>query len=128
MKCRLLVPALLLGGCTWLLPTAPLCAQSGTADSKTVTASFYSTRYDGRRTASGERFSSSALTCAHRELPFGTKVKLTNVANSRSVVVRVNDRGPFVKGWEISVTRQAARRLGFLKAGTTQVAMEVLGR
>jgi rare lipoprotein A len=60
-------------------------------------------------------------------LPFGTKVKLTNVGNQKSVMVRVNDRGPFVKGREISVTRLAAQRLGFTKAGTTQVTMEVLG-
>jgi rare lipoprotein A len=127
MNCRKLLPALLVGGCLWLTPVAKLHAQAGNADSKAVTASFYSTRYNGRRTASGQRFSSNALTAAHRSLPFGTKVKLINVKNNRSVVVRVNDRGPFVKGREISVTRLAARRLGFIRAGTTGVIMEVLG-
>jgi rare lipoprotein A len=127
MKCHSLLPALLLGGCAWLAPVAKLYAQAGNAESKAVTASFYSTRFNGRRTASGQRFSSNALTAAHRSLPFGTKVKVTNVNNNRSVVVRVNDRGPFVKGREISVTRLAARRLGFIRAGTTRVTMEVLG-
>jgi rare lipoprotein A len=108
MNCRKLLPALLVGGCLWLTPVAKLHAQAGNADSKAVTASFYSTRYNGRRTASGQRFSSNALTAAHRSLPFGTKVKLINVKNNRSVVVRVNDRGPFVKGREISVTRLLA--------------------
>ena len=127
MNCRQMLPALLVGGCLWLTPVTRLYAQAANADSKTVTASYYSTRYNGRRTASGQRFSSNALTAAHRSLPFGTKVKLTNVKNNRSVVVRVNDRGPFVKGREISVTRLAARRLGFIRAGTTGVTMEVLG-
>lgn len=101
-------------------------AQGTTNESKTVTASFYSTRYNGRRTANGERFSSNALTAAHRELPFGTKLKLTNVHNQKSVIVRVNDRGPNVKGRDISITRRAARQLGFLKAGTTSVTMTVV--
>jgi rare lipoprotein A len=122
-----LLSALICGACAWFAFPAQLCAQAGNAATKTVTASFYSTRYDGRRTASGERFNSNDLTAAHRELPFGTKVKLTNVGNQKSVVVRVNDRGPFVKSREISVTRLAAQRLGFTKAGTTQVTMEVLG-
>ena len=127
MKCRSLLVALFLGGCAWVAPVANLYAQAGNVDSKTVIASLYSTRYNGRRTASGQRFSSNALTAAHRSLPFGTKVKVTNVNNHRSVVVRINDRGPFVKGREISVTRLAARRLGFIRAGTTRVTMEVLG-
>ena len=127
MNVRRLLPALLAGGCLLLTPVTEVRAQAGKADSKTVTASFYSTRYNGRRTASGQRFSSSSLTAAHRSLPFGTRVKLTNVKNNRSVVVRVTDRGPFVKGREISVTRLAARRLGFIRAGTTEVTMEVLG-
>ena len=127
MKFRSLLPVLVLSASTWLPATSQLFGQTGDAGSKTVLASFYSTRFDGRRTASGERFNSKALTAAHRELPFGTKVKLTNVTNKKSVIVRVNDRGPFVKGREISITRLAARRLGFTKAGTAQVTMEVVG-
>jgi rare lipoprotein A len=90
----------------------------------TGTASYYSSRYDGRITAGRERFSSNALTAASRDLPFGTRVKVTNLANHRSVVVRINDRGPFVASRSISVTRRAARQLGFVKAGTAQVSIE----
>jgi len=125
MKRTSLLPALVVCVYAFLGPVTQLCAQAGN-DSKSVTASFYSTRYNGRRTASGQRFNSNALTAAHRTLPFGTKVKVTNLSNNRSVVVRVNDRGPFVKGREISVTRLAARRLDFVRAGTARVAMEVL--
>jgi rare lipoprotein A len=119
MKCCFLVPALLLGLTASLLPAA---------DSKTVNVSYYANKYNGRRTASKERFSNSALTAAHRQLPFGTKVKLTNPANNRSVIVRVNDRGPFVEGREISITRRAARELGFTRAGLAHVNMEVIDR
>ena len=90
----------------------------------TGTCSYYSSKYNGRITASGQRFSNSAMTAAHREMPFGTKVKLTNTANSKSTVVTVNDRGPFVKGREISVTRRAARELGFTREGLAEVKIE----
>jgi rare lipoprotein A len=93
---------------------------------ESVTASFYSTKFNGHRTASGQRFNSNALTAAHKTLPLGTRLKLTNPQNHRSVVVRVNDRGPFVKGRDISVTRAAARRLGFTRAGTAQLDMETI--
>jgi len=98
------------------------------ADSGTVTCSFYSTKYDGRRTANGQRFSSNAMTAASRTLAFGTRVRLTNPRNHRSVIVRVNDRGPFVKGRDISITRHAAQRLGFLHSGVAQLQMETLGK
>jgi rare lipoprotein A len=84
-------------------------------------ASFYSTRFDGRVTASGQRFNSKALTAASLQLPLGSRVKITNLANHHSVIVRINDRGPFVKGRDISVTRRAAQQLGFIKAGTAKV-------
>jgi len=90
------------------------------------TASFYSTRYNGRVTASGQRFNSNALTAASLELPMGTRVKVTNLVNHRSVIVRVNDRGPFVKGRLSSVTLRAARQLGFVKAGLANVNIEPL--
>ena len=93
---------------------------------ETVTASYYAAKYNGRRTASGQRFSSNALTAAHKTLPLGTRVKLTNPNNHHSVIVRVNDRGPFVKGRDISVTRRAAKRLGFTHAGVAQLEMEAL--
>jgi rare lipoprotein A len=127
MKRELLLTALLLGVCTSLLPARQGSPQAAKSDSKMVKVSYYSSKYNGRRTASKEKFSNTELTAAHRELPFGTKVRLTNPANSRTVVVRVNDRGPFIKGREISVTRRAARELGFEKAGLAQLSMTVLG-
>lgn len=89
-------------------------------------ASFYSTRFNGRRTASGQRFNSNAMTAASLQLPLGSRVRVTNLANHRSVTVRINDRGPFVKGRDISVTRRAAQQLHFIKAGTAKVRIEQL--
>jgi rare lipoprotein A len=86
--------------------------------------SYYARSHDGHITASGERFDSNALTAAHLKYPMGTKLKLTNPANNKSVVVTVNDGGPFVKGREISVTRRAARELGFIKQGVATVSIE----
>jgi rare lipoprotein A len=78
------------------------------------------------RTANGERCNPNALTAAHPSLPFGTKVKVKNLRNGKSVVVRINDRGPFVGGRIIDVTKAAAAKLGFLKAGTAKVQLTVL--
>ena len=75
------------------------------------------------RTANGERMNPDALTAAHRSLPFGTKVKVTNKRNGKSVVVRINDRGPFVHGRVIDLSKAAAKRLGFVAAGHTAVCM-----
>ncbi len=93
---------------------------------ETVTCSYYSLKYNGRRSASGQIFSNDALTAASKTLPFGTRVKLTNPKNGRSVIVRVNDRGPFVAGRDISVTRRAAQRLHMMRAGVMQLEMENL--
>jgi rare lipoprotein A len=90
-------------------------------------ASYYGSRHDGARTASGDHYSSKRLTAAHRTLPFGTLVRVTNLENERSVVVRINDRGPFVRGRIIDVSRRAAKELGFLRDGTAKVRIEVLG-
>ena len=91
------------------------------AESWTGKASFYS---HGTRTASGERFQPGALTAAHRNLPFGTVLRVTNLANQRSILVRVNDRGPFVRGRILDVSSGAADALGFRGAGVTQVKLE----
>jgi rare lipoprotein A len=96
------------------------------AEATTGLCSFYSTRLNGRITAGGEKFNSNALTAAHRTYPMGTKLKLTNPETSKSVMVRVNDRGPFVEGREISVTRRAARELGLIKQGVGKVNIERL--
>jgi rare lipoprotein A len=126
MKSILVWAPMLAVVCATYMPAAQRSSAGTSSDAKTVTASYYSGTYNGRRTASMERFSNGGLTAAHRELPFGTRVKLTNPANSRSVVVRVNDRGPFVDGREISVTRRAARQLGFVRSGLAPVSMAVL--
>jgi rare lipoprotein A len=92
------------------------------AFAQTGIASVYA--YDGGRTASGERASPSALTAAHRTLPFGTRVRVTNDRTGASVVVRINDRGPFVAGRVIDLTPAAARALGF--SGLAHVTVTVL--
>jgi rare lipoprotein A len=91
-------------------------------------ASYYHSRFHGNRTASGERYDETTLTAAHRTLPFGTRVRVTNLDNGRSVVVTIVDRGPFARGRVIDVSRLAARKLGFLRDGTARVTLEVLGR
>lgn len=96
------------------------------AESTAVRASFYSARYDGRRTATGERFSSKRLTAAHLTLPLGTRVRLTNPENGTSIEVVINDRGPYERGRDISLTRRGARELGFLRKGVATLEMEVL--
>ncbi|QXI27707.1 septal ring lytic transglycosylase RlpA family protein [Pseudomonas vanderleydeniana] len=93
---------------------------------ETGTASYYGRQHHGKRTASGEPFNQNGLTAAHRQLPFGTRVKVTNLANDRSVVVRINDRGPHTRGRLIDVSRQAAEELGMLQSGTARVRVQSL--
>ena len=81
----------------------------------------------GHTTASGEAMNANALAAAHRTLPFGTKVRVENLANGRAVVVRINDRGPFVGGRVIDVTRGAAEELGMIRSGTARVRVSVVG-
>ncbi len=89
-------------------------------------ASWYGKKFHRRKTASGERFNMYALTAAHPTLPFNTKVKVTNVKNGRTCVVRINDRGPFNNGRIIDVSLAAARKLGFEIDGITDVKVEVI--
>ncbi|MDJ0536623.1 MAG: septal ring lytic transglycosylase RlpA family protein [Xenococcaceae cyanobacterium MO_207.B15] len=91
-------------------------------------ASWYGPNFHGRRTANGEIFNSNALTAAHRSLPFGTKVRVTNIKNGRSVIVRINDRGPFIPGRIIDVSAGAARVLNMVHSGVVPVRVEILGR
>jgi len=93
---------------------------------QTGMASWYGARFHGRRTASGEPFDMHALTAAHRTLPFGTLCRVTNRRNGRSVIVRVNDRGPYGKGRVIDVSRAAAEALDLVRAGHAPVTVEVL--
>jgi rare lipoprotein A len=86
-------------------------------------ASFYS---EGARTASGEKFNANELTAAHPTLPFGTKLRVTNVSNGQSVTVRVNDRGPYVPGRVVDVSYSAARTLGMVDGGVAKVKLDVV--
>ena len=91
-------------------------------------ASWYSIRTNyGTKTASGERLCNNAATAAHKTLPMGTKVRVTNQANGKSEIVTINDRGPFIRGRIIDVTVGSAERLGFVKNGVAAVKVEVLG-
>ncbi|MHC8304192.1 septal ring lytic transglycosylase RlpA family protein [Pseudomonas sp. PB3P13] len=93
---------------------------------KSGTASYYGAKHHGKRTASGERFNKNALTAAHRQLPFGTRVKVTNLNNDRTCVVRINDRGPHTRGRLIDVSHEAAEQLGMLRSGTARVRVQAL--
>ncbi len=120
----------------------PSCAATGNANSKQLTnslfaiksvqsgkASWYSVRTNyGTRTASGERLNNDAPTAAHKTLPMGTMVRVVNESNGKSEVVKITDRGPYVKGRIIDVTLGIAERLGFAQHGIAKVRVEVLGK
>ncbi len=93
---------------------------------QTGRASWYGRYFQGRSTASGEAYTMSGLTCAHRSLPLGTLVRVTNLSNHKSVVVRVNDRGPYFANRVVDLSYAAARFLGFSQTGTQQVRLDVL--
>lgn len=92
----------------------------------TGTASYYAEQFHGKKTSSGETFNMHDRTCAHRWLPFNTMVKVTNLANGKEVVVRVTDRGPWKHTRLIDVSKQAAKELDMIRAGTARVAIEVV--
>lgn len=112
----ILRPAAALCGAALLIASSAALAESGIA-------SVYA--YSGSKTASGERANPAGLTAAHRTLPFGTQVRVTNKRNGQSVVVRINDRGPFIRGRVIDVTPAGARALGF--SGLAPVTLETTG-
>lgn len=97
-----------------------------TQDVQKGQASWYGSKYHGRKTSSGERYNKNDMTAAHKTLPFGTKVKVTNLENDESVVLRINDRGPFVGDRIIDVSEVAARKLDFHGQGIGNVKVEVL--
>jgi len=88
--------------------------------------SYYAHDFQGKETSNGETFNMNDLTAAHRTFPFGTKVRVTNLENNKSVVVRVNDRGPFVEGRIMDLSMGAAKEIGLIKTGTTRARLEVL--
>lgn len=89
-------------------------------------ASYYAAKFHGRRTASGEKFNSKVLTAAHLTLPFGTQLRVTNLQNLKSVIVRVNDRGPHVRGRIVDLSRAAADLIGITRFGVARVEVEIL--
>lgn len=91
-------------------------------------ASYYAGNFIGRKTASGQIFTAQGMTAAHKSLPFGTRLKLTNKKNGKSVNVVINDRGPYVKGRMLDLSEAAARRLGFLEQGIADLQIESCAR
>jgi rare lipoprotein A len=87
-------------------------------------ASWYGQKFNGRQTASGEKFDMYAMTCAHKTLQFGTKLRVTNPDNNKSVIVIVNDRGPFIRGRDLDLSYGAAKKIGILKKGVGRVKIE----
>jgi peptidoglycan lytic transglycosylase len=109
-----------------ILAAAALAAVIGSARAENGIASHYSTREQGIKTASGRSLHDGALTAAHKRLPFGSRVRVTNHANGRSVVVTITDRGPYVRGRVIDLTTAGARALGF--SGIARVSVERIGK
>jgi rare lipoprotein A len=89
-------------------------------------ASYYADEFNGRRTSNGETYDMNALTAAHRTLPFNTKLRVTNLGNGRSTIVRVNDRGPFKDDRVIDLSLAAAKQIGLIARGTSEVRLEVV--
>ena len=107
-------------------PTAPEKAAS--ADSSEGKVAYYGQKFNGRKTASGESFNSGAMTMAQKTLPFGTMVKVTNIKNSKSVVVRVNDRGPSTPDRIGDLTAGAASKIGMIRTGVIDAKLEVVAQ
>jgi len=120
--------------CTLFITILVSCAptkydiQQGKTAKFIVVASWYGEDFHGRPTSSGEPFDMNALTCAHKEYPFGTKLKVTNTSNNKSVECIVNDRGPFIKGRDIDLSYAAARQIDLIAPGIATVLIEVQGR
>jgi rare lipoprotein A len=103
-----------------------ICSLSLVAQVQTGKASFYADKFDGVYTASGEKYKHNKLTAAHKTLPFGTKVRVTNLENNQSVEVVINDRGPYVEDRIIDLSKEAAEQLGFVNKGLAEVKIEVV--
>lgn len=138
MKLRwLLVLAPFLGACSLSMPDRPGYERDmGQYPEKTTSRekgytqtgmiSFYADQFHGKKTASGAIFNKNALTAAHRNLAFGTRLKVTNLGNGKSVTVTVNDRGPFAHGRILDLSEAAAREIGMIGKGTVKARIEVL--
>lgn len=108
---------MLLAICLVMIPTGAFAAECGGA-------SYYCCQFHGRTAASGETYNQNAMTAAHKTLPFGTQVRVTDQRTGRSVTVKINDRGPFVRGRIIDLSKEAARRLGSIPAGVVPVCIK----
>ena len=107
-------------------PPPPSSGDTATGTQQRGRISIYGNDFAGRKTASGELFDPKALTMAHRTLPFGTRVRVTNLANQRSVEVVVNDRGPFVSGRIADLSEAAARRIGMVADGVVEALLDIV--
>lgn len=110
----------------FILGLALVLSQMGFSQTQKGKASFYADKFEGRPTASGEIYKHNLSTAAHRKLPFGSKVKVTNLENNRTAIVTINDRGPFIRGRIIDLSRSVAESLDILNNGVTDVEIEVL--
>ncbi|ANF23685.1 septal ring lytic transglycosylase RlpA family protein [Stutzerimonas stutzeri] len=122
-----LLTVVALAGCTTPRPKTPSSQEVPTETGALIgsgKASYYGNQHHNKLTASGERFDQNVLTAAHRTLPFGTRVRVTNTRNSQSVVVRINDRGPFVRGRIIDLSKAAFERIASTRAGVIRVRLE----
>jgi rare lipoprotein A len=109
-----------------ILGTLAACGGSKKAFTQSGQGSYYADKFNGRATTSGEIYRPGKMTAAHNTLPFGTRIKVTNVRNGRSVKVTVNDRGPHVKGRIVDVSRKAATKLDLVEAGVVPVQLKVI--
>lgn len=125
-----IIKRLLLVGLTFFIISCSSSPQSRLEYSGNYTergiASYYADKYQSRKTASGERFNQFARTAAHKRLPFGSIVRVTNIKNGKSVVVRINDRGPFVKGRIIDLSKSAFNAIGSTRSGIIDVKIKIV--
>jgi rare lipoprotein A len=134
MKFSAVIPLLLVSliaiGCTssprFVVKETPEVITPGSSFVQDGIASYYAEEFHGRKTSNGETFDMNALTAAHQTLPFGTLVRVTNKATGKSVVVRINDRGPFLKDRIIDLSLAAAEKIGMIGPGTAEVHLEIL--
>jgi rare lipoprotein A len=123
--------ALLFGGCARHQPSVDIVAEPPPPPARSTysaqgKASYYGAWHHGKRTANGEAYDQHALTAAHRSLPFGSRIRVTNLNNGKSVVVRINDRGPYNRRRLIDLSREAAKQLDMLEAGIAPVRLQAI--
>jgi rare lipoprotein A len=124
IRIQALALLLVLGLFSCKTASSPAGKANSKANTETGMASFYANKHIGKKTASGERYQHNKLTAAHKNLPFGTLVKVTNLSNGKSVEVRINDRGPYSKGRIIDLSRSAAKKIDMIQDGVTRVKLE----